>query len=169
MDDLKGIESRGENVLILGDMNRAIETGKWGVPDNKTNISFGGQLLRDLLATERYILLNSLSLEAGGSWTWVDRSKSNVKSCLDLGIVSAGLAPFLSKFLVDKEQKLTPMRVRKRSKKILSTYGDHYSVEFVFSGLQRGGRQDQEMDKDNSAWNLKKDGGWEMYIQETVR
>ena len=117
MDDLKGIESRGENILILGDMNRAIGTGKWGVPGNKTNISFGGQLLRDLLATERYVLLNSLSLAAGGPWTWVDRSNINVKSCLDLGIVSAGLAPFLSKFLVDKEQKFTPMRVRNSGKR----------------------------------------------------
>ena len=44
-DDLKGIESGGENVMILGDMNRAIGAGKWGVPGNKPTISFGGQLL----------------------------------------------------------------------------------------------------------------------------
>ena len=74
MEDMKAIEARGENVLLLGDMNRAIGAGQWGVEGNKPNISCGGQLLRDLLATEKYVLLNGLFLAQGGPWTWVDRS-----------------------------------------------------------------------------------------------
>ena len=88
----------------------------------------------------------------------MDRSNSSVKS-LDLGSVSTGLAPFVSKFLVDSEQKFTPMRVRKQKKRVISTYSDHYAMEVVFSGLQRVGSQDQEMAKDKTAWNLKKEGG----------
>ena len=45
----------------------------------------GGQLLRDLLEREEYILLNNLPIVEGGPWTWV--SRSDAKSCLDLVII----------------------------------------------------------------------------------
>ena len=167
MEDLKEIETRGGNIVLLGDMNRAIGAGQWGVAGNKTNISYGGQLLRDLLATERYVLLNGLTLAQGGPWTWVDRSNSAVKSCLDLGIVSAGLVPFVTTFLIDKEQQFTPMRGRKTKNGIKSTYSDHFSVELIFTGLQRAGRADQEEEEERSDWNLRKIGGWEEYEKQT--
>ena len=86
---------------MLGDMNRAIGAGELGVEGNKPNISYGGQLIRDLLASKKYSLLNSQPIAEGGVWTWVDRSNPTVKSCLDLGIVSAGLLPFVTTFKVD--------------------------------------------------------------------
>ena len=61
------IEDRGEATILIGDMNRAVGEGKWGVKGNKTNISYGGKLLRDLLETEEYILLNNLDIVEGGS------------------------------------------------------------------------------------------------------
>ena len=115
-DELEEIEKRNENVVIFGDMNRAIGTGEWGVPGNKPAISYGGQLLRDLFSSKKYILINSLPLAEGGPWTWVDRSNNEVKSCLDLGIMSAGLLPFLTTFVVDSAQKFTPRRIRRQGR-----------------------------------------------------
>ena len=136
MEDMKDIEARGENVLLLGDLNRAIGAGQCSVEGNEPNISYGGQPLRDLLASEKYVLLNGLSLAEGGPWTWVDGSNSSVKSCLDLGIVSAGMVPFVTTFLVDKEQDFTPMRVRRTKKGVTSTYSDHFSLELSSLGSQ---------------------------------
>ena len=113
LEDVKYIEDQNENILLLGDMNRALGDGEWGIVGNKPNISFGGGLIRDLLATNKYVLLNSLPLAKGGPWTWVDRSNPSVKSCLDIGIISAGLQSFVKSFQVDNEQKFTPRRLRK--------------------------------------------------------
>ena len=66
LQELKDIESRGESVLIIGDMNRGIGTGDWGVEGNKPHVTFGGQLVRDLLSTKKYVLLNNLTLAEGG-------------------------------------------------------------------------------------------------------
>ena len=99
LQDLKEIESRKEHLLILGDLNRKVGTGILGIEGNNPNISFGGQLVRDLL----YVLLNNLPVATGGPWTWVSRSDPLVRSCLDLGIVSSGLAPFVSNFVVDSK------------------------------------------------------------------
>ena len=51
MQDIKEKENRKEHVLILGDLNRKVGTGELGVEGNNSNISFGGQLARDLLAS----------------------------------------------------------------------------------------------------------------------
>jgi hypothetical protein len=71
-NELNSIENRGEGCLLIGDMNRAVGDGKWGVQGNKPNVSYGGRLMRDLLESEEYILLNNLSLVEGvdnGPWT----------------------------------------------------------------------------------------------------
>ena len=85
---MRDIEDRGEACLLIGDLNRAVGAEPWGIKGNKTNISFGGQLVRDLLEQEEYILLNNLDLIEGGPWTWVSRSDPGIKSCLDLAIIS---------------------------------------------------------------------------------
>ena len=100
-------------------------------------------------------------------WTWVDRSNNSIKSCLDLGIVSAGLVPFVNTFNVDKEQEFTPMRVRRTKKGVTSSYSDHFSVEVIFKGLQRAGRMEQEEEEETCTWNLRKLGGWEEYENQT--
>ena len=65
LQDLKEIESRKEHLLILGDLNRKVGTGILGIEGNNPNISFGGQLVRDLLATSKYVLLNNLPVATG--------------------------------------------------------------------------------------------------------
>ena len=105
--DLKEIEGRGEAFLLVGDFNRAVGDDEWGIKGNKSKVSFGGQLVRDMLETEGYILLNNLDIVEGGPWTWTSRANSNVKSCLDLGIISRNLLPFVDKVVVDKEQRFS--------------------------------------------------------------
>ena len=123
--------------------------------------------MRDLLATQRYVLLNFLPLVQGGPWTWVDRSNPGVRSCLDLAIVSAGLQPFINTVVVDREQEFTPRRVRRTRKGITSTYSDHYALEVEFVGLPRAGRREVEQEEERCTWNFKKAGGWERYAEET--
>ena len=166
LEDVKEIEERKENILIIGDMNHALGTGEWGVKGNKHNISFGGNLIRDLPATKRFILLNNLPLAKGGPWTWVDRSNNSVKSCLDIGIISAGLLPFVKSFQIDNEQKFTPRRLRKTKNGIVSTYSDHFSLEIEFSGFPRAGSSHEQKEA-GCSWNMRKENGFEKYKEET--
>ena len=69
MEDVKEIEELNEDVLIIGDLNRAVGGGAWGVKGNKDKITPGGQLIRNLVKTERYVLVNNLDLVEGGPWT----------------------------------------------------------------------------------------------------
>ena len=48
-DDLDKIKKRGEMILIMGDMNRAIGAGRWGVRGNTPTVSPGGQMIREQL------------------------------------------------------------------------------------------------------------------------
>ena len=105
--DMEAIEDRGEATILIGDMNRAAGDDKWGITGNKTNISYGGKLIRNLLETEDYILLNNLDIVEGGPWTWVSRADSGVRSCLDLAVISRNLLPFVSKVVVDSERRFT--------------------------------------------------------------
>ena len=66
------IEARGEAALVMGDLNRAVGAGELGVPDNKEKISYGGEMVRELLSEGEYVLLNGLELAVGGPWTRVD-------------------------------------------------------------------------------------------------
>ena len=158
------IEDRGEATILIGDMNRAVGEGKWGVKGNKTNISYGGKLLRDLLETEEYILLNNLDIVEGGPWTWVSRANQGVRSCLDLAVISRNLLPFVSKVIVDREQRFTPYRVIKRRTGITSYHSDHFSFKVILSGMPsaRCGVKQKE-----TTWNLSKPGAWEAYENKT--
>ena len=49
LKEIRKISERGEALLLIGDMNRAIGTGKCGVKDNNPEVSYGGRILRDLL------------------------------------------------------------------------------------------------------------------------
>ena len=74
---------------MIGDLNRAIGADRLGVKGNKPKISKGGKMVRELLEEGEYVLLNNSEKAVGGPWTWVCRSDGNVKSCLNLVIVSA--------------------------------------------------------------------------------
>ena len=163
LEDIKDIEDRNEAVLIIGDMNKAVGNDEWGVRGNKENISNGGQLIRNLLKTEMYILINNLDIVQGGPWTWIDRQDSTRKSCLDLMIISVSLVPFISKVIVDIDRKFTPRRVISNKKSSRSIFTDHFSLKLELTGIPRR-RKDEKVE---STWNKGRPGGWEEYERLT--
>ena len=104
-EDLEDIQSRGEAILILGDMNIHVGSDEWGVEGNHSKISYGGQLVREFIKDNNFIILNNMA--EGGPWTWVQRGNDQVKSCIDLAIGSQNLLPFVKSILIDKNQKFT--------------------------------------------------------------
>ena len=56
-------------MVIMGDFNRAIGNDQFGVPGNKEKISYGGEMVRDLIREGEYVLVNRLGLAEGGPWT----------------------------------------------------------------------------------------------------
>ena len=164
-DDLDKIKKRGEMILIMGDMNRAIGRGRWGVKGNTPTVSPGGQMIREqLLQTEEFTLLNNLELAKGGPFTWVQPGREKASSCLDLALASANLVPFVASLVIDSKREFTPRRIRKRPNGLEAIYTDHYSLEVKLEGLpgREGGKE-----KKVSAWNLGKPGGWETYKRLT--
>ena len=118
-------------------MNRAVGADEWGIPGNKDKVSYGGELIRDMLKNEEYVLVNSLELFVGGPWTWAQRGKPGTRSCLDLVIFSSCLKPLQDSAIIYKEQKFTPRRVVRRKGKIQSIYTDHFPIEIKLKGIPR--------------------------------
>ena len=137
MKDVSEIEDRSEALLIIGDMNRKVGNDRYGVKGNKDKISFGGQLIRNMIKERQYVLINNLDLVVGGPWTWVDRQDSTRKSCLDIGIMSVSLLPFLTKVEIDIEKKITPRRVVNMKNNIKTIFTDRYSVKVELSGIPK--------------------------------
>ena len=163
MKDVKDVEDRYEAVLIIGDMNRKVGSDEYGVKGNNTKTTFGGNLIRNLIKEGQYILINNLDIVKGGPWTWVDRQNPNRKSCLDLGIMSTSLLPYLTKVEIDIDKKITPRRVMKKKGKITTIHSDHFSVLVEFKEIPRKHGNEQP----KPVWNLGKPDGWKVYESET--
>ena len=159
MKNIKDIEARKEAVIIIGDMNRHVGSGEHGVKDNKNHISYGGQLIRNMIKDRQYILVNNLDIVKVGPWTWQDRKDSRRKSCLDLVIVSMSLLPYIHSVVVDKDKTFTPRRVVKTKKETKSIFSDHYALKVELKGLPK--KQDNE--KKETMWKLNTPGGWETF------
>ena len=161
--DVREIECRGEFCLLMGDLNRKIGNDDLGIKGNDDKISFGGQLVRQLLEGGEYVQLNNLDIVVGGPYTWQDPADGSRKTCLDLVIGSAGLVPYVSKIEIDSERKFTPKRVVIKNGEIREVFTDHFLLVVDLEGLpmKRGEKEDRKM------WNLHKDGGWKKYEQVT--
>ena len=172
VDDLEEIKSRGEASMVIGDMNRAVGSGELGIMGNKEQVSPGGKLIREeLLESGEYVLVNGLAGRGGGvevvggPWTWCQPGREEeVKSCLDLVIVSASLLPFITRLVIDSSREFTPRRVMRRRDGVTSVYSDHYSLEVVLEGLP--GREGRVAEP--ATWNLGKPGAWERYEELTA-
>ena len=57
---MERIRASQEFCLLQGDLNKLVGQGKYGVEGNKPEVSPGGKLLLDLLATGNWILVNGL-------------------------------------------------------------------------------------------------------------
>ena len=62
-DVLEGVRARNELCLLLGDLNKLVGNGKLGVTGNSPEISLGGKLLHELLATGNWYLVNGMGQE----------------------------------------------------------------------------------------------------------
>ena len=159
MKDVKEIEDKNEALLIIGDLNKTVGNGSYGIRGNTSKVSHGGQFIRDLIKTSMYVLINNLHIVEGGPWTWVDRQDISRMSCLDLGIMSESLLPYLVKVEIDKERKFTPRRVIKTKKKTTNFFTDHYSLKVEFKQIPKK----HENNKSEPTLNRGKPGGWENY------
>ena len=141
---------------MLGDLNRAFGTGDQGVPGNHKKVSYGGQLVRELLEEQEYVLLNSIPQAEGGPWTWISWADSNIKSCIDLVIVSADLLPYVSSLVVDIKKEFFMYRVKKVKDKTKLIPSDHFPLVIKLKNLPtRRIKREQE-----SYWQLNKLDGW---------
>ena len=165
--ELESIRSRGEYCVLLGDLNKLVGSGEWGVPDNHDDVSPGGRLLRGLLATKNWVLVNGLGgeLVQGGPFTREDPANKDKKSCLDLFVINQDLRPYLSNLVIDSQRRMAPVRAVKKKGGSRLVQSDHYSCLLTFKNLpkQKGKEREQNILK----WNLAKEGGWEMYERIT--
>ena len=128
---------------------------------NHDRVSYGGKLVRDFMKENNLTILNNLV--DGEPWTWVQRGKDWIKSCLDLAIGSQNLLPFVKSILIDKERKFTPKKIGWRKNQFSSVYTDHFSIEVTLSGMPRR----TTLSVKSSRWNLGKPEGWKSYQELT--
>ena len=134
-----------------------------GVAGNHDLITFGGTLVRDLLATGEYILINNSSKTIGGPFTRFDPANKGKKSCLEFVIVSACLEPFVKELVIDNTGQFPIRRVVKKDGKLVFIPTDHYTLILTLSSLQ----EVKQAPNKSVVWNTKKDNGWEKYKQLT--
>ena len=109
--EIREIKDRGEGIVLIGDFNRTVGSGQLGVRGNNNTISYGGEMLWELLMRNEHYIINNSDKTEGGPLTWVSRVDSNIQSCLDLVILSANLLPFVSRMVIDSKQQFCPMRM----------------------------------------------------------
>ena len=103
------IESKGELLILQGDLNKHLSIDVPGLKDSR--VTYGGKLVDDLIATEKYVVINSSDKVINGPYTRYDPSapdKDSKKSVLDIFIVSKDLSKFVEFLYIDKDKKYTP-------------------------------------------------------------
>ena len=126
LKELSTIQSKKEAILIIGDLNRAVGDGLVGVVGNRSQVSFRGSLVRELISSGEYFVLNNLSLTTGGPWTRVCPA-SGRSSCLDLVIGSVNLQPYVKMMAIDSKKMFTPRTaVSKKDGGLTVVYTDHF-------------------------------------------
>ena len=154
---MERIRARQEFCCLQGDLNKLVGQGKFGVEGNNPEISLGGRLLRDLLETGNWVLVNGLGQDIvkGGPFTRKDPA-TGIKSCLDLFIVSIELLPFVKQLKIDSDQELAVGRAVKRGQNYRVVKSDHFTCFLTLEGLPRIQERKQE---DQVIWNLASEGG----------
>ena len=160
-DVMEGVRARNELCLLIGDLNKLVGTGALGIPGNSPEISLGGKLLRELLATGNWSLVNGLApdIVIGGPFTRKDPATGNL-SCLDLCVVSCELLPYVHNLVIDSGREMAVARAVKMGKTFKMVYSDHFTCLLTFTNLPR--RKEAKKEK-KVVWNLAKEGGWDQY------
>ena len=69
LTELKRIELKGEYAIMIGDMNKHVGDI---VTNNHLKVSYGGTLVKELIKTKKYVLVNSVNKVKGGPFTRYD-------------------------------------------------------------------------------------------------
>ena len=163
LEVIQSVLSKGESLIIFGDLNRHIGSDNLGVYGNHDKISYGGTLVRDLIEDGDLILVNN-SEKAGGPYTRFDPNdphNDEKKSCLDLAIVSKDFFRFVENLYIDKDCKYPLGRVVLKKGAKTFVKADHYPMILKFKDIPINRckfKQDNEV-----RFNLKKEGGWNIY------
>ena len=159
LKEIRKIRARGEECLLIGDFNKLVGCDELGIQGNKDKISHGGQLLRELLATEEYLLVNNMDITSGGPFTRVDPADKDNESALDFFICSRNLRPYIKKLVIDSKRKHAMKRVVFKNGSFRTVFADHYTLIMYLKDLPGKALKREKMVR----WNLRKEGGWEKY------
>ena len=142
-------------------MNKQVGNDHLGVPGNHPEVSPGGQLVRDLVESREWVLINAMEQKVeGGPFTRADPATGR-RSCLDLWLCTAGLAAHIKSLVIDSERKMTVARPVRRGGSWQLTHSDHFTMILTLQNLSTG-RQCEKRKKE-VGWNLSKKNGWEKY------
>jgi hypothetical protein len=160
-EEMENVRARNEFCLLAGDLNKLVGCDSLGIPGNHPELSFGGKLLRELLATKNWFLVNGMGEEIvqGGPFTRLDPATGKL-SALDLFIVSKELKPYVEKLTIDSSRKIAVSRKVKQKKGFKLVYSDHFSNLLILKNLPLA--KDQVEVKEVK-WNLAKMDGWKKY------
>ena len=159
--DMEDARARGDHVVVAGDLNRQVGNDHLGVAGNHPQVSAGGHLVRDLLASGAWVLVNNMVEKVeGGPFTRVDPASGH-RSCLDLWLCTTSLIPHIKSLMIDKERRLRLARPVWKGGNWQLVYSDHFAMILSLKNLPTR-RRDEERKKE-IAWNLNKKNGWEKY------
>ena len=161
--ELKKIEYNGELSVLIGDMNKHVGDV---VKGNHEKVTFGGKLIRELLETKKYVLLNSTNKVKGGPFTRYDPAApndDNSKSCIDLIMVSKELLKYVKEVIIDKNFNFTPGKPLGGGK---MCYPDHYGILLVMKSIPLATGRNGKCEK-YKMWNMNKLGGWQKFNELT--
>ena len=111
VEEIIKIEAKNELFILISDLNKHIGDL---IKGNNNKISHGGKLVREFLASDKYILLNNSEKVKGGPFTREEPSDPRnelKKSCLDIVIMSEQLQKYVDKVVIDKDRKFTPCSI----------------------------------------------------------
>ena len=127
--DLKKIEIRKENVIIASDINKKLGNDEYCIKDNHEEISYGGMLVRKLIASGEYGYANNTDKVEGGPFTRINPANEENKTLLDVIILSKSLVKFLDKLIIDDNFKFPVQYPVKEKDRIVFKRSD---FTFVF-------------------------------------
>ena len=120
---------------------------------NIREVSLYGQLLRDMLDTGNWPLVNGVGVQVvkGGPFTRQDPATKN-PSCLHLLIVSYELLPYVQDVFVGSKRKFAVSRALEMRNTYKQVYSDHFKCFLTLKDLPRSReRREEEL----VVWNLK--------------
>ena len=143
-DELFKIIARQESIIMIGDFNKHIGNDELGVTGNHDKISFGGHLVRDLLSSGEFELVNNSEKARGGPFTRFSPSEPNNterKSCLDFAIVSSNLMRYVKELIIDSSNQFQISRVTAANGGLRLTHTDHYTLILKLKNIPVKGSQ----------------------------